>query len=952
MSSRSQRMEDLESTVANLENRFKNAFEEINVLKEEIDLLKGEKRKLSQRLIEVQEELDLQSTKIKDLELNYGVVKHQDDSSNNGSHQKGDDRSSSHTEKVRDSDVRVTTQTDLLAEAIRISTLPCPTLETNDKPSIKRFIQKMEEYKMLGGKRRMASLMKARIVETLVDKFNIDSEAFLDFSDEEAEQILFAQFHSKNGFSWNEEIRKVKLKKSKDYNFGFLRDYVEDFRFVMRCAGEEHAPHMKSIIKTFLRGLDDDRLSLEIERENPMTLEKAFKYAEQVRSTLSEYHSLSKAFENPSGYYKVENNNNENFQSKKGAISKHTAEFGKHASLPKKETKWCSYHKNNSHNTEDCYSLKNMSKDNKDKGQTEANLGDTHVQQAKPKFTPNWGRKASAKRIEINSINSLYESNSGLHYEVVEISDDMDYSWRNGFQIRALLDSGCSENLINEAVYNRLKDNGVKEGLLNVSLNYAKKGSEENKKLPLVNVQIKLNLQGVSITVKTTFLVVNDLNEECILGLPLLKEHGLLSYIENPVSWLRLSVPISPEEESENEIPSSHFEGISQTIIEEAKIDISKDFSLKSELMDIVNTYEYLFRPLTSQDHLKVPPMEITLREGAKLNARSPRKVSDSIRKLIRDECHRLLELGFITESLSEVTCPVVPVIQKGKFRLCNDYRELNTFTVPIRFPIPLIENSLRKFQTLPWKIQLDMIKSFNQIILHESSRYLSAFITLDGVYEWNRVPFGLRNSPSYLNYVMKDIIFKDMDDIVECFFDDILIGAETEVLLLEKFNLVMNRAKMFNLHFNMDKCKFGYTVVSYLGHMLTADGIYMSQDRKLAIQNIPSPKSKKELQRFLGITNYFHKFIKGYATLAAPLSAMTGTTKIFEWNAKEEESFQTLKQQISLSDHLYFIDYNLPIVLRVDASQYGVGGVLLNVKNGEERCIEFISHTFSEAAR
>ncbi len=344
--------------------------------------------------------------------------------------------------------------------------------------------------------------------------------------------------------------------------------------------------------------------------------------------------------------------------------------------------------------------------------------------------------------------------------------------------------------------------------------------------------------------------------------------------------------------------------------------------------------------------------MEITLREGAKLNARSPRKVSDSIRKLIRDECHRLLELGFITESLSEVTCPVVPVIQKGKFRLCNDYRELNTFTVPIRFPIPLIENSLRKFQTLPWKIQLDMIKSFNQIILHESSRYLSAFITLDGVYEWNRVPFGLRNSPSYLNYVMKDIIFKDMDDIVECFFDDILIGAETEVLLLEKFNLVMNRAKMFNLHFNMDKCKFGYTVVSYLGHMLTADGIHMSQDRKLAIQNIPSPKSKKELQRFLGITNYFHKFIKGYATLAAPLSAMTGTTKIFEWNAKEEESFQTLKQQISLSDHLYFIDYNLPIVLRVDASQYGVGGVLLNVKNGEERCIEFISHSFSEAAR
>jgi hypothetical protein len=192
----------------------------------------------------------------------------------------------------------------------------------------------------------------------------------------------------------------------------------------------------------------------------------------------------------------------------------------------------------------------------------------------------------------------------------------------------------------------------------------------------------------------------------------------------------------------------------------------------------------------------------------------------------------------------------------------------------------------------------------------------------------------------------------KGLKDCVLVFFDDILIHGDTEMELLKNFSRAMLRAQEFNLHFNLSKCLFGVIEVTHLGHILTDQGISMSSDRKELIQSFPIPETRKSLQRFLGMANYFNRFIHNYAIIAAPLTSLTGTSSPFAWNDQAQQAFGELKQAIMDSPSLYFINYDLPLILQVDASVTGVGSILLNYSGSEHRIIQFLSHKFSPQAQ
>jgi hypothetical protein len=911
-----------------------NTADQFNKFLRELSKINEEKQKLNDLIHQLREEFQI--VKDENTVLREQVVKL--------------------TEKVAD-DSNDTTQSegksnrnDSLAEAIRVASLTCPTLDSNDRNSIKKFVQKVEEYKLFGGTRRVSTLIRKRIVETIISRFVVAPKEFMELEDKDVLYLLYQQFNAKNGFSWAEEFKKIKLKKSRDYSFGFLRDYIDEFESALKFAGNQFQPPEKAIVKLFINGIEDSTFTAEILRHDPKTLEDVYNIAEETRTVLCDFVATSSAL----GITSVSQDINKKSETERKPLSESSANV----------KKWCPHHKTTSHGEDECNYLKRLkSNTSPEQKPSEKAKPQELFNQNRVPFVPSWKHKdekpkddkLQTKTIEINSVSTFVASD--LFREIGRVSPISDPNMDFGIQLSILFDSGCSADCISDEMFKELsalQKEPIPYTISTSVVTFGLSSSTLSTDLKKVKLAVKLNIKESPLQFITEVFVVKSLTENFIIGLNTLRTYGLLSYIENPEAWLRQYVEPAQEEIEESDFEDLQFQKIS---LPNAEIDLSQvytgpDFKSIVALQQIIETFQYQFYPLSSKDYLKVPPMRIELRPDTKLRHHPARRTSSELNEHIKEEVKNLLDIGFIRQSFSEVTSPVVPVMQKDKFRLCNDYRELNLFTVAIHHPIPLIESTLNRLHNRKWKIKLDMIKSFNQILMHKDSIPLTAFVTLDGEYEWLRVPFGLKNSPSYLNYVMNEIIFKGLDQIVICFFDDILIHGETESELLDNFTAIMLRAQEFNVHFNLKKCLFGVTEVVHLGHILNENGIRMSTERISMFQSLPAPNSRKSLQRFLGMANYFNKFVKDYATLSAPLTAMTGPKSTFDWDDNAQKSFDVLKTSISHSASLYFIDYSLPIVLRVDASLIGVGGVLMNYSNHEERIIQFISHKFSPQAQ
>jgi hypothetical protein len=229
--------------------------------------------------------------------------------------------------------------------------------------------------------------------------------------------------------------------------------------------------------------------------------------------------------------------------------------------------------------------------------------------------------------------------------------------------------------------------------------------------LKKVTLHVRLTLADIPLQLLLPVWVVKDLSEQFTIGLPTLRQYGLLSYMEDPEAWRLSRVAISPEELAEDELHRDEIQfsppsndPTPSIPIDDTLLQLGPSFTLVPELLSIISEYHYQFAPLTVSDHLKVPPMRRELRDNARLRHQPARRTSVELNNHIKSEVQRLLDIGFIRPSFSEITSPVVPVLQHGKFRLCNDYRELNLFTVPIRHPIPLIDLCLDRLKDKKWK--------------------------------------------------------------------------------------------------------------------------------------------------------------------------------------------------------------------------------------------------------
>lgn len=310
---------------------------------------------------------------------------------------------------------------------------------------------------------------------------------------------------------------------------------------------------------------------------------------------------------------------------------------------------------------------------------------------------------------------------------------------------------------------------------------------------------------------------------------------------------------------------------------------------------------------------------------------RKPYRLAYSEKEVVTKKVQELLDSKIIRESNSEYASPIILVKKKnGDYRLCVDYRALNSITVKEHFPLPHIDDELSKLAGKRVFTNLDMYSGYHHVKIHPNSINKTAFVTPDGSYEFLRVPFGLANAPSVFMRVMNKLIKLVGSQELICFMDDILLSSVncTEGLkLLEK---VLLRLRESNLKLNIKKCSFLKSEVSFLGHEIGSDGIRPGNHKILAVTNFKTPSNLHELRQFLGLCSYFRKFIEKFAILAKPLTDLTKKDVSWSWGFDQIQSFNTLKQKLSSRPVLALFNEKLSCEIHTDACKNGIAGILL----------------------
>ena len=309
----------------------------------------------------------------------------------------------------------------------------------------------------------------------------------------------------------------------------------------------------------------------------------------------------------------------------------------------------------------------------------------------------------------------------------------------------------------------------------------------------------------------------------------------------------------------------------------------------------------------------------------------------------MRAELERQLEEmqrdGIIEESNSVWHSPVVMVKKpNNEWRFCVDYRKLNAVTELMSFPIPhmsdvfdtLAQSKAEVFSTL------DLRSGFWQVPLDKATKHKSAFITHQGIFEFNRLSFGMVNAPmtfqSLMTKVLKNLNFK----IALVYIDDLLIFSKDFDQHLHHLNLVFDNLRSANLTLHPAKCKFATKQVKYLGHIVSKDGLRVNPENTDKIRNCKSPTNVKQVRSALGMMGYYRKFVKDYAKIVQPLNDLLKKDTKFNWTEDCEQAFNVLKIKLIEAPILRYPQFDKEFVLAVDSSQYSIGYVLSQEHDGK----------------
>lgn len=500
-------------------------------------------------------------------------------------------------------------------------------------------------------------------------------------------------------------------------------------------------------------------------------------------------------------------------------------------------------------------------------------------------------------------------STSKINHFCADLDKDFctEFSIQN-LKVKCLVDTGADCSLISENAVKKLNCHleptlVTLKGIGNATL--------------FASSKAKLRVEKDGTAFEIVFYVVDSsaMLPDAILGRDLFRHKGIKIYTD----WTGTRLILN--ETSLNTI--NHMKGPFETLHTPLE-----DNDLQN-LISLLLKYKSNITIGNSVSPINTAEMKIRLKED-KIIHFHPYRMAVCERQKVKSIVQDLLKNNIIRESHSPFASPIVLVHKKdGSSRLCVDYRALNKITVKERYPLPLIQDQLDNLKCHKYFSSLDMASGFHQIPIAEDSIEKTAFVTPDGHYEYLRMPFGLSNAPAVFQRAICKALgdLKDKDALV--YLDDILIPSHSVLDGLNKLDRVLNALTTAGFSLNIKKCYFFEKSIEYLGQEISEDGIRPGRRKVEALINTSDPKNVKQVRQFMGLCNYFRKFIPELSARTECITKLTQNNVKFVWGDEQKKAKAYVCDFLSRRPLLMFFDPNLPTELHTDASALGFGAVL-----------------------
>ncbi len=716
-------------------------------------------------------------------------------------------------------------------------------------------------------------------------------------------------------FVANQRLRTITQRR-----LGDVRSYILEFnRYADESSWNEEAK-----MDAFLAGLNDQVASRILELfPGPRSLSAMQTIASRIDSRIITQRNFFSSQNRPNNNNRHNKKNNKfSFFNKKQQKSKYRGPLTKEEKERRRRENLCLYCGSSEHTLENC-PLKNKNNNNSNTNKYSSNS--THISNIVP--TPR-----SRISDQPNSNLPIYE----FSLKVENINS----------KAKILLDTGSQINLMD--IY-YVKDNKIPYIETNLP-----KVSGIGGKQNILGETLPISLTYDNHKCKTQFYVV-DLPSYCaILGFEWISTH-------NPtIDFKNKTLTFNSNQCIENCLILPHT--YVTFIVEKENKPDNEELKEADNIKKILPAKLIPFKDVFDEKAAKeLPPhrpydCEIKLKPNAKLHYGPiyplTEKESVALKKYIDENSTK----GFIRKSKSPAAASVffVPKKDINDLRLVVDYRPLNESTIRDSYPLPLINDMLENLSKGKVFSKLDLRSAYNLIRIKEGDEYKTAFTCKYGHFEYLVMPFGLKNAPAVFQHFINDIFEDIIGVFVYCYIDDIIVFSPDMDSHFTHLIEVLKRLRKAGLYAKLEKCEFCVPFLDFLGHRISSDGILMDPKKVSSILEWPIPNNVKELQSFLGLANYYRRFIPSFASIAHPLHCLLRKNTKFIWSEETQEAFNNIKSRFSSAPVLAYPNRELPFMVETDSSNFAIGAILSQIlpKDNKVHPVAFFSRSLNAPER